>query len=373
MTKTLSSLLMLTLTWTCVANAQTESTDPVTRSITRLAQDAIERGDCPGVVILAADSKTVRHCVVLGNQQSQPHVVPMGRDTLFDLASITKPVATATAIALLQQQGKLSDSDPISKHLPEFTGQGKSQITVKQCLLHTSGLTPDNALSDYSDDQEQNWDNVCRLPLRSAPGSTFAYSDVGFIVLGKLIQRVSGMEQQAFVTQHLYQPLKMADTQFNPPAEFKTRIAPTAPAGESWIHGRVHDPRAFRMRGVAGHAGLFSTADDLVLLGRELIAASKGQGKVFEKATVQRMFQPVKLDRGSRSSGWDHSSPYSSNRGNSLSDAAVGHGGFTGTVLWIDPEKDLIYVFLSSRMHPDGKGAINRHAGKIATLIGDKW
>jgi CubicO group peptidase (beta-lactamase class C family) len=388
MTKTLAALLMLILAWKSTVRAQTVRAqtvsaqtvsaqnvpaDPVTQSITRLAQQAIDKGDCPGVVILAADSKAVRQCVVLGHQQSQPSVVPMRRDTVFDLASITKPVATATAIALLQQQGKLSDSDPVSKHLPEFTGHGKENITIKQCLLHTSGLTPDNALSDYSDDQQQNWANICRLPLRSEPGSKFAYSDVGFIVLGKLIERVSGMEHQAFAAQHLYQPLQMSDTQFNPPATLKARVAPTAPEGDHWIHGRVHDPRAFRMRGVAGHAGLFSTADDLVLLGRELIAASKGQGKVFDQKTVQRMFQPVKLDRGSRSGGWDHMSPYSSNRGSSLSDAAVGHGGFTGTVFWVDPKKDLIFVFLSSRMHPDGKGAVNRHAGQIVTVIGESW
>lgn len=334
-----------------------------------LVEQAIEDGDLPGAVVCFADSDKILYLRAIGDRSVQPERSTMSTDTVFDMASITKPVATATSIALLCQDGKLSYDDRVSKHLPNFTGGGKEAITVRQCLLHTSGLIPDNALSDYSGDEAARWQKICELKLRNPPGETFAYSDVGFIVLGRLVQQISGMPLDRFASERVFQPLGMEQTMYNPTKELIARAAPTEKRGQRWLRGSVHDPRAARMEGVAGHAGLFSTAEDLITYGQHLLAALRGESDIFEAVTVRNMIAPHIVPRGSRTLGWDHRSPYSSNRGTTLSDSAFGHGGFTGTVLWIDPDKDLIFVFLSSRLHPDGKGSVNRLAGRIVSDV----
>lgn len=342
-------------------------------TIDPLIETAIEAGDLPGAIVCLADAKKIRYLKAFGDRQVEPHTVAMTTDTVFDLASITKPVATATAIALLCEQGAIDLKAPVSKYLPEFKGHKKETITIEQCLLHTSGLIPDNALADYQDGDETTWQRICDLKLRSDPGTKFSYSDVGFIVLGKLVQQVSKKPLDQFAREQIYQPMGMNETTFNPGSDLKHRAAPTEKQGDRWLRGQVHDPRSSRMGGVAGHAGLFSTAQDLVTYAQNLLAAAKGQSAVMEKQTFVRMTAPQTVPRGTRTLGWDHQSPYSSNRGTALSGSAFGHGGFTGTVLWIDPEKQLIFVFLSSRLHPDGKGSVNQLAGQIATIAAEQW
>ncbi|QDV41930.1 D-alanyl-D-alanine-carboxypeptidase/endopeptidase AmpH precursor [Stieleria neptunia] len=341
--------------------------------IEALIEAAIGDGDLPGAVVCVADGKQVRYLQTFGDRQMEPNVLPMTTDTVFDLASITKPVATATSIALLSQRGQIDLNAPVSIYLPEFTGHKKETITVAQCLLHVSGLMPDNALADYQDGPETAWRRICDLTLRSDPGTKFAYSDVGFIVLGKLVEKVSGQPLDVFAKENVFRAMGMQETTFNPPAQLKARAAPTEKQSDGWLRGQVHDPRASRLGGVAGHAGLFSTANDLVTFGQNLLAASHGNSSVLERETFDRMTAPHDVPagnpRGTRTLGWDHQSPYSSNRGTALSDSAFGHGGFTGTVLWIDPQKDLIFIFLSSRLHPDGKGSVNHLAGEIVTLV----
>lgn len=338
-----------------------------------LIETAIEAGDLPGAVVCLADAKKIRYLKAFGDRQVEPNTVAMTTDTVFDLASITKPVATATSIALLCQQGKIDLKASVSKYLPEFNGHKKETITVEQCLLHTSGLIPDNALADYQDGDEASWQRICDLKLRSDPGTKFSYSDVGFIVLGKLVKQISKKPLDQFAREQIYQPMGMNETMFNPDSDLKQRAAPTEKQGDRWLRGQVHDPRSSRMGGVAGHAGLFSTAQDLVTYAQNLLAAERGQSAVMEKQTFDRMTAPHTVPRGTRALGWDHQSPYSSNRGTALSASAFGHGGFTGTVLWIDPEKQLIFVFLSSRLHPDGKGSVNKLAGQIATVAAEQW
>lgn len=338
-----------------------------------LVDDAIKRGDLPGAVVCFADSKKIRFLKTFGDRQVQPTKIAMTTDTVFDLASITKPVATATSIALLSQQGKIDLTAPVSKYLPEFTGHKKDSITIEQCLLHTSGLIPDNSIADYQDGDAVAWQRICDLKLRADPGTAFSYSDVGFIVLGKLVEKISQKPLDQFAKEQIFVPLGMKETTFNPGSALQQRAAPTEKQGDHWLRGQVHDPRSSKLGGVAGHAGLFSTVNDLVILGQALLAAGKGESTVMEKQTFDRMTAPREIPRGRRALGWDNQSPYSSNRGKELSAAAFGHGGFTGTVLWIDPQKDLIFIFLSSRLHPDGKGSVNKLAGEIATLIGKQW
>ncbi|QDV84064.1 serine hydrolase domain-containing protein [Stieleria magnilauensis] len=365
-------LLFSSLIGSAVSTAQHPAPE-LHAQISSLIDAAIQDGDLPGAVVCFADQNQIRYLQTFGDRQVEPDTLPMTADTVFDLASITKPVATATSISLLSQRGKIDLNAPVSQYLPEFTGHKKETITVAQCLLHVSGLTPDNALADYQDGPETAWRRICELNLRSDPGTKFAYSDVGFIVLGKLVEKVSGQPLDGFAKENVFGAIGMDETTFNPPSHLKARAAPTEKQSDGWLQGEVHDPRASRLGGVAGHAGLFSTANDLVKFGQELLAASQGDSSVIERETFERMTapHPVPADnpRGTRTLGWDHQSPYSSNRGTALSDSAFGHGGFTGTVLWIDPEKDLIFIFLSSRLHPDGKGSVNHLAGEIVTLV----
>jgi CubicO group peptidase (beta-lactamase class C family) len=342
-------------------------------NIESMVQRAIEQGDLPGAVVCFADAKNIRYLRAIGDRRVEPERVAMTTDTVFDLASITKPVATATSVAMLCQTGKLRYSDRVAEHLPAFSGHGKENITVRQCLLHTSGLIPDNALSDYDGTDAEQWQRICDLKLRTPPGEAFSYSDVGFIVLGKLVQKLGGTPLDRFATEQIFQPLRMNETMFNPTPELAARAAPTEKQGDRWLCGTVHDPRAARMDGVAGHAGLFSTADDLVVYSQHLLKALRGKSDVMKAETVRAMTAAHEVPRGTRTPGWDHQSPYSRNRGSELSDAAFGHGGFTGTVLWIDPDKELIFIFLSSRLHPDGKGSVNSLAGQIVSEVAAGW
>jgi len=337
-----------------------------------MVNEGIAEGQMPGAVVVIADRDRILYRRAFGQRQVQPSPEPMTVDTVFDLASLTKPIATATSVMKLIDEGKIDPKRPVADYLPEFGTHGKESITVSDLLLHVGGLIPDNSLRDYRDGVRTSWERICGLKPISARGEKFAYTDVGYIVLGMLVQRVSGQSLDRYAEQQVFAPLGMTETTFNPTASLKRRAAPTEKRDGKWIKGEVHDPRAHLLDGVAGHAGLFSTPDDLTRYGQQLLAIAAGQKSVpFSKPTFQRMTQPRVVPRGSRTFGWDHRSPYSSNRGESLSDQAFGHGGFTGTAMWIDPGCDRVFIFLSNRLHPDGKGSVNRLAGRIATIVGN--
>lgn len=339
-------------------------------AIEPLIAEAIGRGDLPGCVVVAGRHGKVFYERAFGRRQEEPQPEPMTLDTVFDLASLTKPVATATSVMLLAEQGKLDLDAPVARWLPEFAGNGKETITGVDLLTHRSGLLPDNSLADYAHGPEEAWRRIAALALRSQPGEKFAYSDVGFIVLGQLVARVAGQPLDAFARERLFAPLGMNDTAFLPGEALLARSAPTEKRDGRWIRGEVHDPRAFLLGGVAGHAGLFSTADDLTRYAQMMLGRGQYAGtRVLAAETVERMTAPRRVPSGLRGLGWDIRTGYSSNRGDGFSDRAFGHGGFTGTVLWIDPGLDLFFVFLSNRLHPDGEGSVNRLAGKIGTLV----
>jgi CubicO group peptidase (beta-lactamase class C family) len=359
------------------ASAQNDATsvlDPkTTEQIESIVMDGIAAGQMPGAVVVVADSKRVLYQHAFGDRQIEPTREPMTLDTLFDMASLTKPIATATSVMRLVEQGKIDVDQPVSHYLPEFAGHGKQEITVSDLLLHVGGLIPDNALRDYNDGPELAWMRICDLKPIALRGDKFAYTDVGFIVLGKLVERIGGKSLDQFAVDEIFSPLGMVHTRFNPDDDSKRRAAPTEQREERWIKGEVHDPRAYRLDGVAGHAGLFSTAGDLVRYGQMMLSGGRTSSVTILRPDVfALMTKPRTIPRGTRAFGWDHQSPYSSNRGDTLSDAAFGHGGFTGTVMWIDPKQDRIFIFLSNRLHPDGKGSVNKLAGKIASLIGSE-
>jgi len=345
-------------------------------AIESIVRQGIQDGQMPGAVVVIADRNGVLYRRAFGQRQVEPTAEPMTMDTVFDLASLTKPVATATSVMQLIGDGLLSPQQKVVDHLPEFGKHGKDKITIADLLLHVGGLIPDNSLRDYRDGVEASWDNICDLKPIAERGKKFAYTDVGFIVLGKLVERVSKQRLDQYAQQNVFTPLGMTETTFNPSADLKKRAAATEQRNGQWLKGEVHDPRAHLLQGVAGHAGLFSTADDLTRYGQQMLRIARGEKSIpLSQATFKTMTRPRDVQRdsktiGTRTYGWDHRSPYSSNRGDELSDSAFGHGGFTGTVMWIDPESDRVFLFLSNRLHPDSKGSINRLAGKIASIVG---
>ncbi len=340
------------------------------QQIASIVTDGIAAGEMPGAVVVVADANEVLYARAFGNRQIEPTSEPMTLATLFDLASLTKPIATATSVMKLLDEGKIDLDAPVMKYLPQFGKNGKDPITVRDLLLHVGGLIPDNSIRDYDDGPDRAWQRICELKPISPRGKKFSYTDVGFIVLGKLVQQISGKPLDQFAEQTIFRPLGMNQTMFTPTAELRRRAAATEKRDGQWMKGEVHDPRSYRLGGVAGHAGLFSTAGDLVIYGQMMLGrGSRGDSAILSKETVAEMIHPNRVPRGTRALGWDHRSPYSRNRGESFSEAAFGHGGFTGTVMWIDPEQQRIFIFLSNRLHPDGKGTVNALAGKIATII----
>jgi uncharacterized protein YbbC (DUF1343 family)/CubicO group peptidase (beta-lactamase class C family) len=333
-----------------------------------LVAEGLKENRMPGAVVAVGRQGKIVFLKAYGHKQLQPEKVEMTTDTLFDMASITKPVATASSIMLLMQDGKLHPRDLVADYIPEFANNGKEQITIYQLLTHQGGLIPDNALRDYQDGPDKAMERVYALGLRAEPGTQFIYTDVGFIVLAEIVKRVSGLNVHEFSQQRIFQPLGMTETGYLPDESLQARAATTQQRQGRWMRGEVHDPRAYLMEGVAGHAGLFSTAEDLAVYAQMMLSGGTyGNVEVMKPETVALMTRSYTVPRGLRGLGWDALSGYSSNRGENFSSRAFGHGGFTGTTFWVDPELDLFVIFLSNRVHPDGKGLVNPLAGRIGT------
>ncbi len=342
--------------------------------IDELVNQAIIDQKMPGCVVCIGRHGKIVSLKAFGNKRLEPTIEPMTSDTVFDMASITKPVATATCIMRLVEDGKVGLSDKVAKYFPSFSVHGKENISVQNLLLHQSGLIPDNALSDYANGPDEAWQKICDLKLTGPVGAVFKYSDVNFIVLGKIVEQVTGKRLNVYFDETIAKPLSMKATGFLPDSEQRERAAPTERRDDQWIQGVVHDPRAHALGGVAGHAGLFSTAEDLavyaqMMLGEGEYRQGETRTRILSPVTVSTMTHGYPVPGGLRGLGWDKRTSYSSNRGDLFSSAAFGHGGFTGTVLWIDPKLDCFFIFLSNRVHPDGRGLVNPLAGKIANVI----
>jgi uncharacterized protein YbbC (DUF1343 family)/CubicO group peptidase (beta-lactamase class C family) len=331
---------------------------------------ALERSQLPGAVIVVVHDGKIVFRRAYGRRSLQPVAEPMTVDTVFDLASLTKPLATASSVMLPLEQGKVRLAERVGQHLPEFGQNGKERISVEQLLLHTSGLVADNPEADYADGPAKALERICRLAPVVQPGTRFTYSDVNYIVLGELVRKLSGQGLDAFATQHLYHPMGLRDTTFRPGPSLAERAAPTQQRQGRWMRGEVHDPRAFLLGGVAGHAGLFSTADDLAVFAQMFLDGGRvGSRQILSPAAVRLMTTSRPVPGGLQALGWDVNTSYSENRGELFPVGGFGHTGFTGTSLWIDPQSRTAVVFLSNRVHPDGKGNVRRLRGQIATIV----
>ncbi len=318
-----------------------------------------------GVLWLERDGQAFRKAY--GQRAILPTPEAMTEDTIFDIASLTKAIATAPAVMKLVEQARLKLDDRVQQHLPEFAGGGKEQITLRQLLTHTSGLRPGftNRLTWTGRDTAIKM--VCAEKLVYQPDTDFRYSDLNYILLAEVVRRVSGQPFEEFVQREIFGPLKMVDTGFRPAPVLVARVAPT----EGTLRGLVHDPTARAMGGVSGNAGLFSTAADLARFARMMINRGELDGvRVFQPDTVRLMMSvqtPAKL-AVRRGLGWDIDSGYSRPRGRYFPLGSYGHTGFTGTCLWIDPFSKTFWMFLSNRLHPNGRGNVLPLQAKLADL-----
>lgn len=333
-----------------------------------IVQEAIHDGQIPGAVVLVWHNGQVIYNKAFGNRALEPRRESLTLDTVFDLASLTKVVATTMAVMQLAERGRVRLNDPVAKYIPEFAQNGKDEITVRELLTHYSGL-PEGL------DLDQPWqgrDTALRMAYAEKPvfppGSRFLYSDINFIVLGALVERVSGTTLDRYCQTNIFAPLKMTRTRFLPPASWRPKIAPTEyDERNKMLRGVVHDPTARRMGGVAGHAGLFSTAADLSLFAQALLEGSS----VLPSLVVEKMTSPQQPPTAQelRGFGWDIDSPFSSNRGELLPVGSFGHTGFTGTSLWIDPTTRTYIIVLTNAVHPRGKGSAVALRSKLATAV----
>ncbi|MGA8538028.1 MAG: serine hydrolase [Terriglobales bacterium] len=347
-----TNLLFLGLLLSAAAFSQT-SLDSRLTVLDPIVNDAIAQHQIPGAVLVIGHDGRVVYRKAYGSRAIEPRREVMALDTVFDCASLTKVVVTTTAVMQLWEQGKLRMADPVAKYLPEFGQNGKQDITIRQLLVHYSGLPEDLELTNKWAGKETAYRMAFEVAPEQSPGSAFVYSDVNFIVLGALVERLSGESLDEYSAKHIFAPLAMKDSRFLPPASWQPRIAPTEEdENHRLLRGVVHDPTARRMGGVAGDAGLFSTADDLALFAQAMLDGGRG---VLTPATVAKMTAPQQPVNGTalRGFGWDIDSPFSTNRGELLPVGGYGHTGFTGTSLWIDPATKTYIVLLTNAVHMD--------------------
>jgi len=333
-----------------------------------IVQQAIDTRQIPGAVVLVGHNGHVIYRKAFGCRSLEPRRELMTIDTIFDIASLTKVVATTTAVMQLVERGQVRLNDPVMRYIPEFGVNGKQDITVRELLIHYSGLAGDIELNKVPNDYNAALQVAFQETPVSPPGARFIYSDTNFMVLAALVERVSGKSLDQYTEAHILLPLNMMRTTFRPPASWLSKIAPTEYDERGvMLRGVVHDPRARRMGGVAGHAGLFSTADDLATFAQALIDGRT----ILSPLTVEKMTTPQQPPTATavRGLGWDIDSPLSSNRGELLPVGSFGHTGWTGTSLWIDPTTNTYIIVLSNSVHPRGEGNAVSLRSKVATAI----
>ena len=366
--------LEIFLLWGTAAFAQNPGQIDATAldPIGALTQREIQLGRIPGAVVLVGNPEEILYRKAFGLSALKPEPRPMTVDTRFDLASLTKVVATTTAILQLMDQQKLRLDDPVAKYWPEFGENHKESITIRQLLTHYSGLRADLDLT------RAWWGYPAALSLIAAekplvpPGSQYLYSDINFEILGELVRRISGMPLDVYCARYIFQPLGMKNTGFTPPLTSRPNIAPTEYLNGRLHWGEVHDPTAYRMGGVSGHAGLFSTADDLAIFARMLLNGGSVKGvRILNRRTVTQMTTPQSPPGMTelRGLGWALAAPFATNREQLLPLGAYDHLGYTGTLLRIDPVTRTFLIVLSNRVHPHGKGNANPLRRGILAIV----
>ncbi len=368
----------IVLTITLPARAAVYPTEGLSASqlepIADIVEKAIHDGKTPGAVVLVGNQGRVVYRRAFGYRALEPKKIPMTEDTIFDLASLTKAVATTTAVMQLAEQGRLDIEAPVVRYWPAFGTNGKGKITVRQLLSHYSGLRPDLSLTPrWSGHKDAMAKIIAERPVLP-PGTGFIYSDINFEVLGELVHMISDRPLDNYCAEHIFRLLRMKDTGFTPPFSLLNRIAPTRYHLRKPLCGEAHDPWCRNMGGVAGHAGLFSTADDLSIFAQMLLNGGSYHGtKILTSETVDMMTAPQSPPgkKDLRGFGWALEAPFVSNREELLPAGAYGHLGYTGTAIWIDPITDTYIIVLTNRVYPDGKGDVRELRARIKKVVAD--
>jgi uncharacterized protein YbbC (DUF1343 family) len=338
-------------------------------NVDEIMNTAVSRGEIPGGVVLVGHDGQVVYRKAFGWRSLEPGKETMTVDTIFDLASLTKCIATATSVMKLVEEGKLRLNDPVAAYLPEFATNGKNSITIRQLLTHFSGLREDLDLKTAWNGRDAAYRMAMEVQPAFPPGSRFLYSDINFEILGFLVEKISGLKLDEYAARNVFAPLAMKDTRFTPPVNWRPRIAPTEyDENNRMLRGTVHDPTARRMGGVSGHAGLFSTADDLSLYAQDMLTGFH----VLSALTVEKMSTPQQPPTAAslRGLGWDIDSPLASNRGDFFPVGSFGHTGFTGTSIWIDPVTNSYVILLTNAVHPrGGKSSVVSLRGRVASAV----
>jgi len=348
-----------------------------------IIQAAIEKKDFPGAAILVARKGKIVLREALGASQWIPEKRAMNIDMIFDLASITKPVATATSIMILVEQGKIRLWDKVKDFVPDFStytneaGKPGEDARIWHLLTHTSGLPPYTNAKEV----ERKFGSPCptdslvkhiaQLKKTDPPGKAFHYSCLGFITLAHIIHQISGKTVADFSAEQIFKPLKMNHTCYNPPEKLRSLCVPTEVIDGMPLIGVVHDPLARLQGGISGNAGLFSTVDDLAIFAQMMLNKGEFNGvRILSPLTVERMTEvhPA-VGFAGRGLGWDLNSEYSTNGGDIFGPQSFGHTGYTGTSIWIDPETETFVIFLTNRVHPNDKGAIISLRSRVANIV----
>jgi CubicO group peptidase (beta-lactamase class C family) len=352
------------------------------RKMDAVIDKAVADHRMPGAVVYVGLGDQKLYEKAYGNRAMQPEKVPMTTDTIFDLASLSKSFGCAPSIMILADRKKLDVNDPVVKYLPAFGNHGKEKITIADLLLHHSGLIADNPESDYKNGAAAGLAAIYQSALHDPPETRFEYSDLNYIVLGEIVKAVSGQPLDQFAKENIFQPLGLDDTTYNPPASWRPRIAPTQQRGKPshWMIGEVHDPRAYALGGVAGHAGLFSTAEDMAKFCRMILHHGQLDGhRIMSAEQVQIWTEPHYFAYGPDSSrqagrtyGFDVDTGYSGPRGSRFPKGkSFGHTGFTGTSMWMDPGSGCFVILLTNSVHPDGSGNVIRLRGEVSSIVGE--
>jgi len=326
--------------------------------INEAANEAVASGEIPGAVVLVGRGDDILLHRAYGSRRLLPQPAPMTVDTIFDLASLTKPFGTTLAVMRLVERGAIKLDAPLGRYLKEFRDKQYDEITIKRLLTHSAGLAAYPPNGTVSAGFPRAASAIAKLPLDYPPGSAFQYSDTGFILLAEVVRRVSGTPLDRYLEKTVFKPLGLNDTSFHPKAGALGRVAPTEFVNGLLLRGEVHDQRARLLGGVAGHAGMFSTSADLSRIIRMLLnRGTLDRHRIFEPATVKEMWEPAPDSKGSRALGWDVSSSFSKTMAPFFPEGSVGHLGFTGTAVWIDPPTRSYLIVLTNRVHPYGGGA----------------
>jgi len=353
------------------------------RGVSAVIEEAINRKELPGAVLLVARRGKVVYHEAFGDMSTVPERRPMAKDMIFDLASLTKPVATATSVMILAERGKLSLWDRVKMYIPDFEpyrdwlGEPSDDARLWHLLTHTSGLPP------YTDAEAAGkaLGNPCStealvkyisaLPKSAAPGENFAYSCLGYITLAHIVHAVTGRTVADFAAENIFKPLGMKNTGYLPDPKFADRLVPTQVIEGKPLLGVVHDPLARLQGGISGNAGLFSTAADLAIFAQMLLQGGEYKGvRILGPLAVERMTSIYPRTAASgRGLGWDLDSAYSSNGGDLFGSQGFGHTGYTGTSAWIDPETKTAVILLTNSVHPDDKGTVVPLRARVANVV----